>query len=300
MEMRGPIVGDWLKLHRKLRGHPIMSQDGLCRLWMHCMLEANWKDSTWLIPGTGRAIEIKRGAFITGRAALHKQLYGSVDHREIEKPSESTLWRRLQTLQQLGSVKLENVDNRCTMVTLCNYELYQSSEESIRTTDEQPVNNQRTTDEQPVNTDKEEKKIEGKKEENTGGEPPVGPKPEPPKPPKPRAKAAEVTADGINYPECLDTPEVRQAVAEWLEHKRGKGEKYKTITSANAIFKNGDWQALGAAGFVYAVNHSIGANWSGIFPPKGKAATGPANDPRGTYAAANEYLRQQHGIEDGI
>lgn len=161
------MAGDWIKLHRKLLEHPIMAHDGLCRLWIYCLMRANWKDSQWLVPGTLRMVDVPRGSFIAGRKALHTALYPKDDKREMQTPSESTVWRWLHALQGMGCLKLKNVDNRCSMVTICNYNTYQDDTSEIRTTDEQLADSRRTAGEQLVNTEEEGKK-ERRKEVNTG------------------------------------------------------------------------------------------------------------------------------------
>ena len=59
--------GGFIKIHRTLADSPIMQHDGLLRLWIYCLLTANWKDGKWLMPGTMREVTIPRGSFITGR-----------------------------------------------------------------------------------------------------------------------------------------------------------------------------------------------------------------------------------------
>lgn len=124
------MTGHWIKLHRKMLNSPIMRHDGLFRLWAYCLLVANWKPSKWLVPGTLREVQIGRGQFITGRTSLHEALYPKRDRdgRIIEceyTPAPRTLWRRLEALRIMGCVKLQNLSNRCTLVTVCNYETYQ-------------------------------------------------------------------------------------------------------------------------------------------------------------------------------
>lgn len=159
--------GGFIKLHRGLLESPIMSHDGLTRLWLFCLLRAGWKDSKWLIPGTLNEIVVPRGSFVTGRSKLHKHLYGSNYKGEKRSiPSELTVWRWLLSLSRMGCISVTNMNNRCSMVSICNYSTYQKREAPSRTTDEQPMNNRRTTDEQLMNTVEEGKNIrskEGKK-----------------------------------------------------------------------------------------------------------------------------------------
>lgn len=128
------MAGDWIKLHRKLLSHPIMTHDGLCRLWVHCLMRANWKDKQWIIPGTLQPITILRGSFITGRESLFSEMYPKRDSdgKAIVRkwaPTSRTLWSWLRALEGFECVKLETVSNRCTIVTIRNYNTYQSLEE---------------------------------------------------------------------------------------------------------------------------------------------------------------------------
>jgi hypothetical protein len=122
--------GDWIKLHRKLLKHPIMQHDGLCRLWNYCLMRANWKPGRWTIPGTTTVIDVPRGSFVTGRFELYADLYpkGSRGRQATDAPSESTLWRRLLSLQDLECITVSNLNYRCSMVTIINYGPYQDDQ----------------------------------------------------------------------------------------------------------------------------------------------------------------------------
>lgn len=157
--------GDWIKVHRRLLAHPTMQHDGLCRLWLFCLMRANWKEATWLIPGTMRAIKVARGQFITGRESLYSSLYGD-EYRGDVRPVSRTLWRWLQTLSDLGCVSLQNVSNHCTLVTVCNYEAYQNFDEPPCPTDVQPVSSLCPTDVQPVSTIEELQELKEGEEVN--------------------------------------------------------------------------------------------------------------------------------------
>lgn len=171
------MAGDWIKLHRKLLENPIMQHEGMLRLWIYLLLKANWKDSTWLIPGTTKQVVVPRGSLIVGRQTLHKALYPK--HRN-DDPAPLTVWRWLLSLSDLGCITVQNMYNHCSLVTICHYSTYQQTETDQCTTDEQPMNNRRTTDEQPMNTLEEGKeKKEGKEGRQVSGE--VSPKPPLPK-----------------------------------------------------------------------------------------------------------------------
>jgi hypothetical protein len=158
--------GGFIKLWRKMLRSPIMQHDGLLRLWTFCLLRAEWKDSNVLIPKSTDQVAVRRGSFVTTRSRLHAELYRpeDADKREMPSPSQITLWRWLQSLERAECLKLENVNNRYTIVTICKYETYQQRKDDC----EQPVNNWRSTDDQLMNNVplEEEEKNERREEQN--------------------------------------------------------------------------------------------------------------------------------------
>lgn len=245
------MATDWIKLHRSMLESPIFQHDGLFRLWSYCLLRAAWKPGKWLIPNTFTEIDVPRGAFITGRQSLHSSLYpltgrdGNLIKREYA-PAPITLWRWLQSLEKIGCVNIENVNNQCSMVTVCNYSTYQDRKSS----DDQPVNNQRSASDQPVITVEE-----GKKERRKEGKP---------------KKAAEPLVDAI--PESLQVPEFELAWREWHQYRAERGEKALTQTGLNRLLSQlAGW---GSRRSIVAIHHSIANGWRGIFEPKGDCGNG--------------------------
>lgn len=82
------------------------------------------------------------------------------------------------------------------------------------------------------------------------------------------AKGGKAAADkrAVIFPGELDTPECRAAWADWLEHKKERGESYKSAKSQQA--KLTELSKLGPQRFVAAIIHSRGNNWAGIYEPK--------------------------------
>lgn len=241
--------GDWLKLHRCILDSAIFTDDWLTRLWIWCLCKANFRDNIF------RGQAVKRGQFITGRVSGAGELH----------VSPSKWYRGLEKLAELGNITIDTNSN-WTTVTICRFTDYQRDSadreqqmNSERTGSEQDLNNERTasdtTNGQPADTTKECKK-ERKKEENK-------------EPPNPQGgKSSDVTADSLTYPEGFDTPEVRQAVEQWLSYKRSRRQAYKTAATAQQIWKTADWKSIGPDGFIAAVGRSIGNNYQGIFPDK--------------------------------
>lgn len=239
------MAGDWIKVHRKLVDSPIFAHDGLFRLWCYCLMRANWKESRWIVPGTLSEITIPRGAFITGRESLHSALYGP-DYRGETKPASRTIWRWLETLEQMGCISTRTVSNRCTIVTVCKYTTYQQQDEPDVPPTVPPVSSTCPAGVPPVSTEEESK--EGKKG---------------------KKHTKPVTIDDVEFPPSLDTPEVRKSLASWLDYKRIRGQSYKAAWFVNHLLI--EFSPLGPQMFVQAVSTSIGRNYDGIFPPKGNA-----------------------------
>lgn len=103
-----------------------MQHDGLCRLWMYCLMRASWKDGEWLIPGTTTAVKVKRGQFVTGRETLHEAMFGK-NYKGEHRPASRTVWRWLESLRDMKCLRVQTVSNRASLVTVVNYDTYQTS-----------------------------------------------------------------------------------------------------------------------------------------------------------------------------
>lgn len=235
--------GDWIKLHRKLLEGPIFQHDGLFRLWCYCLMRANWKETTWIMPGTMTRIDIPRGSFITGKHSLHEDLYKNHDEREMPAPSTSTLWRWLGCLQSLGCLKLQNMNNRCTLVSICKYGTYQDDKQEYetqvnhrRTADETPVNHRRNTGEPLMNTEEELKKE------------------------KKERKKEEAAA-----PLPFLSPEFSQAWAKWQKFRKEKRQPV-TPTMAEAQLKM--LAKIGHDRAVRMIEHTMAMGWQGLREPE--------------------------------
>lgn len=130
----------WIKLHRKVIENPIFSNAHLFQLYTYCLLKANHKDREIMF--NGKLINIEAGQFITGRNVLS----------EAVGENSSTTYKRLKKLEQMKYLSLKS-NNKNTLVTIVNWESYQSTEEKV-TTKSQQSNNKVTTDSQQSNTNK--------------------------------------------------------------------------------------------------------------------------------------------------
>ena len=124
--------GDWIKVHRKMLSHWVFSDAAVFYLWMNLLMRANWKAGKFWPGGSAKPVPVKRGQILTGRNSLHAMLYperdqdGNVIKRECAPPHPTTLWRWLKAMESDGMIKLD-VRSKHTIITICNYESYQSS-----------------------------------------------------------------------------------------------------------------------------------------------------------------------------
>ncbi|MBI9080426.1 MAG: hypothetical protein JEY79_11880 [Pseudodesulfovibrio sp.] len=134
----------WIKLHKKLCGWEWYRDSKTLHLFIHLLLKANYRPSKW------RGHALRPGQFITGR----KQLSAETGI------SEQSIRTSLRHLESTGEIEIEPT-NRFSVVTVCNYSLYQSEKVFGNQPDNQPINqlfNQRSNHIQEV------KKLRSKKD----------------------------------------------------------------------------------------------------------------------------------------
>lgn len=97
----------YVKLWRKMRDHEMMIHEGICQLFLWVLLHARNE------PGRVQGVDLEPGQVIVGRHVLAAHL----------KQNPATLYKRLLWLQSRNIVSLRS-NNRHTVVTLVNWELY--------------------------------------------------------------------------------------------------------------------------------------------------------------------------------
>lgn len=117
----------WVKLHTKLLNWEWYSDINTTRLFIHCLLKANYKDKEW------KGITIKRGSFVTS----------------LPKLSEETGLTVQQTRTSLDKLILtNNITNKSytkyRVISIVNYESYQenNSQNNKQITDKQQTEQQ--------------------------------------------------------------------------------------------------------------------------------------------------------------
>ncbi len=179
------MAGDWIKLHRKIVHSAVFANAELLRLWVVCLINANHKDTHVSVDGINEPVLVKRGQFLTGRFALHDDVYpskrrqGRLAQRRDAK-SAVTVWRQLETLQKLRCISIKT-SNKFSIVTIENYGVYQDGESESVQQDVQQVSSRRSAGVQQTITNKNEKneKNDKNEEESSPAAASVGGKPDP-------------------------------------------------------------------------------------------------------------------------
>lgn len=138
---------DWVKAYRSLRSHPVvgfLNEDGTPRgivvceamAWLDLTMEAGWKDRT--VNNKGKVILIERGQLLGARDWL-AQRWGWTAKKVryfMEKLARNGMIQTSQPRQTtigvpevLGPAKGQAKGNSVNVITVCNYNVYQTISE---------------------------------------------------------------------------------------------------------------------------------------------------------------------------
>jgi hypothetical protein len=138
----------FVKLYRCTEDSFFWNDSQAVHLWIQLLLSANHKDKEMLL--SGKKIIIKSGQFACSRSTL--SLKTGIKESKVQR-----LLKLFENEQQIE----QQMNSRCRIITILNWQKYQSGEQVI----EQQMNNTRTTDEQQMNTNKNEKNEKNEKKE---------------------------------------------------------------------------------------------------------------------------------------
>lgn len=119
-------AGGWVKIHRRLQLWEWYTDSAMVHLFLHLLLSANREAGNW------RGIPVKRGQLITGRKSLSKET----------GISERTIRTCLKRLKSTSELTIETT-NLYSIITICNYDEYQSREGESDQQNDQPTANER-------------------------------------------------------------------------------------------------------------------------------------------------------------
>ncbi|CDQ39516.1 hypothetical protein [Virgibacillus salexigens] len=137
----------YISLHRKLMENPIWADPNYLKLWIYCLFEATHKEREQLVGN--QMVKLERGQFITGRYSLSEDMNRGVKPKQ--KLDKLTWWRHLNNLEKFGMLNIKST-NKYSIVTIVNYDVYQSNQHKTEQDNEHQMNNKRTSDEHHLNT----------------------------------------------------------------------------------------------------------------------------------------------------
>lgn len=105
-------MSGWVKTYRKLSEWEWYKDSHMVHLFTHLIIKANHEDRTW------RGMIIKRGQLVTSRRILSTQT----------GISERTIRTCLERLQSTHEIAIKSTQ-RNSIITICNYDIYQEKEE---------------------------------------------------------------------------------------------------------------------------------------------------------------------------
>ena len=134
---------EYFKLYRKMVRWEWYTDVNTFKLFLHCLIKANWRDGSW------RGIKYKRGQFITSFPSLAKETGLTI--REIRTA--------LAHLKATGEVTDKKI-HKGRIITVVNYDEYQGSDrQNDRQNDRQTTGKRQASDSRYKNN-KNNKNIE--------------------------------------------------------------------------------------------------------------------------------------------
>lgn len=147
------MMEGWIKIHRSLLDWEWYQDTNCVRLALHFLLKANYQPKKW------KGIIIDRGQLVTTRGQLSEET----------GLSEMQIRTAIDKLDNCGFITKSGT-HKYTIITICNYDLYQQSQDGCDN-GYQPTDNQQITNEQPADnqqiTTTEENKNTRREEYNT-------------------------------------------------------------------------------------------------------------------------------------
>ena len=108
----------WIKISRNIVNHWIWQDEKRLKWWLDLLFGANWEDCKVCV--RGHVVEVHRGQLIGSSVSLAKKW----------DCNRKTAANFLQTLKNEGMITDILLDNQINVITICNYEEYQSGKGS--------------------------------------------------------------------------------------------------------------------------------------------------------------------------
>lgn len=142
-------MASWIKIFRELLQWEWFQKPEMVQLFIYLLLKANCADKQW------QGITIKRGQLATSNGKMRQDL----------GLSEQQIRTCVKRLISTGEITYKST-NRYVIITICNYDKYQTIENPINEQSNEQINNQSTDEQRAINeqstTTKEYKNIRSK------------------------------------------------------------------------------------------------------------------------------------------
>jgi hypothetical protein len=145
------VLQGWIKLHRKILCSDIFQNEKLFKVFMYCLLKATHSDHE--IKVGRQKVKLTPGQFVFGRkkAALELDM------------KESSARDYFEILKEDNVITIKST-NKYSVITVVNWDIYQSKEEEADSKSDSKSDNKATAERQQIDTNKNGNK--GKNEKN--------------------------------------------------------------------------------------------------------------------------------------
>lgn len=132
---KNTINKGWVSVHRQLLDNPISSKPTYLSVWIHLLLMANHKETSFI--WNGKKQTVKAGQVLTGLKKLS----------EKTGIAQATIYRILKYLENEKQIEQQKT-TKYTLITIVNWDKYQKNEKQ----NEKQMKNKRKTNEKQMKT----------------------------------------------------------------------------------------------------------------------------------------------------
>ena len=144
----------YIKLWRKSLDSIVFQSPELWHLWSYCLMRANHSE---------QFVSIRTGRGLTEAKILSGQfIYGSKSAAIDLRKKWQTTHNRMKKLEKYGNIEMQS-KTHYSIITICNWDVYQVDKLKIENPKEKPNENQIETNENPIETNKNGKNVENGK-----------------------------------------------------------------------------------------------------------------------------------------
>lgn len=212
-----------IKLYRSLLDSKVFANEKSLKIWIWLLLKATFeKRFVSIVIGKGKhTVELMPGELIFGRFQAEEAL--CIDG--------STIYKKLKEFEQEEMIMITS-NSHYSIITICNWDIYQAIINDEVTANELPSNSQVTTNELPSNTYKKDNKVN---------------------------KDKEII---IEYPENFSEKR-KELFKTWFDYKSEQHKfRYKSDKSIKALF--GEFESMTDTELEAGIQKSMAAGYKGI------------------------------------